>query len=105
LILKDKDGRSMLDPWEHPHNEYLSIVYEFGFVGLTIFIMLVRDAFKRVNGNLDSSVIFASLLALLIFCTGQYPFHVVRISYICIVLLAVFYKLTDSNKFFMEDLI
>lgn len=94
---KNLDGTYRLSPWEHPHNEFVSIFYEFGIVGIIIFVLLCIDILKRFDGSRLATSILCSFIALGVFCTGQYPFHIVRISYIYIALLAIYYKATTKQ--------
>ena len=94
------DGVPLLDPWDNPHNTYLSILYEFGLVGLLIILALLWDVFKRfIYCNNDKVIftIFASFLVYLISSVGQFPFHLARTGHLAVILLACFYKLTDNE--------
>lgn len=94
------DGVPIFNPWDNPHNEFVGLVYEFGVIGLLIFIALLWDISKRLKYCIDDKIIFTiglSFLAYLICSIGQFPFHLARTAHISIVLLACFYKITDNE--------
>ena len=94
-FIKDNDT---LNPWDHPHNEYVSLLYEFGLIGVLIFVCLCVDLFKGFYPNDDLIALMGFFIGVLIISTGQFPFHVARIGYLIPIVLGIYKKLTDENE-------
>ncbi len=85
--------------WDHPHNEYISLLYEFGLVPFFILAFLIRDVLKRFNrANRDHVALLGFFIAILVFGIGQFPMHVARIGYLVPVLLGAYYKITKETE-------
>lgn len=95
---KDDGTQITFDPWDNPHNEYVGIVYEFGIIGLLIFLALLWDITKRLYRDPLVITIFAVFLVYLVSSIGQFPFHLARTAHLSIILLACYYKLTDKGE-------
>lgn len=87
-----------LNPWDHPHNEFISIFYEIGVVGIALFIALIADIVRRFDRSPEHIAILGLFISVLVFCTGQFPFHVVRLAVFLPVALAAYYKLSEIHK-------
>jgi len=86
------------DPWDHPHNEYVSIFYEFGIIPFIILGMLVWDMRRRFDKFTEMNVaMIGCFIAFAVFSIGQFPFHVARIGYLAPILLAIYFKLTEPE--------
>lgn len=72
---------SGMERFEHPHNEFLSIASELGFIGLAIVILAFFIAFKTAPADPTStsaaytSASRSALIALFILCLFAYPLH------------------------------
>jgi len=86
-----------VNPWDHPHNEYISLLYEFGLFGVLIFVLLVRDIKRRFLNDEYVIPLIGFFITILIFSLGQFPFHVARIGYAIPIFLGVYYKLTEEE--------
>lgn len=96
--LTKKEGE-YFDLWDNPHNEYISIVYEFGFVPILILLFMIKDIIRRFrNYDYDSVCIMGIFISYAVTSLGQFPFHVARIGYAFPIVLAIYYKLTDEAQ-------
>ena len=92
-----KEGDT-LDNWEHPHNEYISIFYEWGAIGLLLFACLAWNMYSNFFLSRDMIALMGFFIVLLITSTGQYTAHVSRIAYLIPIVLGAYYKLVHLNK-------
>ncbi len=88
----------VLDAWDNPHNEYIQLFYEFGSVGILIFLLFCLDVAQLFAPTAELTTLLAVFLVYLIISTGQFPFHVVRLGYLFPVLLGAYYKINEENK-------
>ena len=99
---KDKDGsdvqEALVNPWDNPHNEFLSILYEFGVIGFLIFCALLWDICKRLYRDPIVITLFAIILVYLVSSVGQFPFHLARLAHLSVIFLACYYKLTERGE-------
>lgn len=93
-----KEGDKGFDPWDNPHNEFISLFYEFGLIGVFIIALLWINIFKRFQIHEELIPFMGFFIGVLIISTGQFPFHVVRLGLLIIVALGIYYKLTDEIK-------
>ena len=90
-----------LDPWDHPHNEYVSLLYEFSIVGCLIILFFMRNIYiryKAMSFNRTVTLLFAFFIIVSIISIGQFPFHVARNVYLIGIMLPIFYKLTEKQE-------
>lgn len=92
-----------MDPWDHPHNELVSLFFEFGFVGLFVIGSFMFDIVRRFRETrnvlgIHTTPVFLFFCALFINSMGHFPFHVARIAFIVPLMLAFFYKITDTER-------
>lgn len=92
-----QDGDT-IDPWDHPHNEYVSLFYEFGLVGVVIFACLALGVWRAFYPSDDLICLMGFFIGVLIISTGQFPFHVARIGYLVPIVLGIYKKLTDEEN-------
>lgn len=81
------------DWWDNPHNEYLQLGYEFGLVGVIIFVLLVREmylAYKRSERTREIVAISGFFIALILVSTVQFPEHLARTAYLLPIMLGLF---------------
>ena len=99
LLPDDCKGSSgPIDPWDHPHNEYVSLFFEYGVLGVIIFLLLSRDMMRRFNRSDDALVCLAGFfISLLIISVAQFPFHLARIGVFIPVFLGAYYRITDDS--------
>lgn len=76
---------------EYSFNEYLQIGVEYGVVGLIIFTGIMASAlYNAAHSKAKSSnAVIGSLVALLIFALFSYPFQIMSLCMVAIVLLAM----------------
>ena len=84
-----------LNPWGHPHNEYISVLFEFGIIGFVIWIFLCRDAWIKFFASKEVIALASILIVFMIISTGQFPFHVVRLGIFAPIMLGAYYKITE----------
>lgn len=76
---------------EYGFNEYLQIGVEYGIIGLLLFLGIVVSALWRAaNSRIEgSNAIIGSITAMLIFALFSYPFQVLPLCIVLIILLAM----------------
>lgn len=76
---------------EYGFNEYLQIGVEYGIVGLIVFFGVMGSAlYSAAHSNVKSSnAVVGSLTALLIFALFSYPFQIMSLCMVTIILLAM----------------
>ena len=94
-----KKKTNPLDLWEHPHNEYVSLFFEIGAIGLLvvgfIFYFIWQRFFKSKRSN-ETVALMACLVAFAVFSITQFPFHLARLAHLVPVLLGLFYVSTTD---------
>jgi hypothetical protein len=102
MVLFNPDGSvkqdPLVNPWDHPHNEFVSVIYEFGIIGLLLLIALIWDMARRFKPEPILITLGAVFIVYLVSSTGQFPFHLARTAYLSVVFLACYYKLTDKGE-------
>jgi len=87
--------------WDHPHNEYLLIWYEYGILGLLIVLCFIGDIFRRffvltslIYQEFDTSLypLMASFVAVLLLSTVHFTLHLPITIPVAIVLIAILDK-------------
>lgn len=97
--MKYKDnGEALVNPWDNPHNEFVSILYEHGVVGLLIFAALLWDITRRLYRDPLVITLFAIFLVYLVSSVGQFHFHLARTAHLSVIFLACYYKLTERGE-------
>ncbi len=87
-----------LNPWDNPHNEYIMLFYEFGIIGIMIFLAFAKNIKAIFITTPQIIAIMGVFIVFLIISTGQFPFHVVRLGYLAPVMLGAYYKLIKDQK-------
>lgn len=100
---KEASKTSVFDPWDHPHNELVSLFFEFGVIGLILIYLFGRDIWRRyqtvpVEDEPYYRVFVLFFLALLVNSMAHFPFHVARVGYLIPVMLGLFYGMTDPTN-------
>ena len=98
FIERKKEGKTVLDFWDHPHNEYIWIFYEMGYPGiiaLGFMIIMFWRRFWYSTKDVYAVASTAGIIAFGIFCMTQFPLHLSRIGYLLPVLGAIFYVSTE----------
>lgn len=79
--------------WDNPHNLYISIAYEFGFIGLLIMGGYIRQLciwFKNATKDNETLALFGFIIALLVVSMGQFPLFLARMAIFIIPVFALF---------------
>ncbi len=93
-----ENGEALINPWDNPHNEFVSILYEFGVIGFLIFCALLWDMCHRLYRDPIVITLFAVFLVYLVSSVGQFPFHLARLAHLSIIFLACYNKLTEEGE-------
>ncbi len=89
--------------WDNAHNEYLTVLFQYGIAGVVIMFFFMRDIYRRFRYSPKSNelvMISAMLLVFFISSTTQFPLEVARLAYLFPVLLGGFFALTDTKEIF-----
>lgn len=87
--------------WREAHNEYYQLYFEFGILGISIFLLFLCEMiyiFFRNRKDAIITILSASLLAFLVSCLGQPVMHVVRIAVLGVIIAALMYARSDQLK-------
>lgn len=88
-----------INPWDHPHNEYVSIFFMMGIVPFIILGFLINDIRRRFTPYKRELICCVGVfLCFALFSIGQFPFNVVRLGFYAPVFLGMYYKLTDGGN-------
>ena len=99
-ITSKLDQKKSWSHWDSPHNEYLQILFEYGFIGLFIFIMFMKELIYRFRNTVKTKELIVITGCLLVYATSsitQFPLHVARLGFLFPVLLGAFFAQTDRN--------
>ena len=94
-------GKFATNLWDNPHNLYISIAYEFGFVGLLILGGYLRQTFiwfKQATKDSETLALFGFILAFFIISIGQFPIFLARLS-IFLVPMAGLYEIKTRKEY------
>ena len=84
---------TIADSPEYTFNEYVQITVEHGIIGLLLFLGIVFSIFaSKVTPVANKSLVFAikgSLLAFLVFAFFSYPFSILSLTILFVVLIAM----------------
>ena len=94
----DKDGRTFenikyIAWWDNPHNLYISLMFEFGFVGLFLFAAYIRQNVLRFKFAIKSPEVIGLggfILVFLLVSTGHFPMWLARLAPSIIAAFALF---------------
>ena len=89
-----------LSEWDHPHNEYLWLMYEGGvasFVALMFIFYYIWQRFERSYRDILSCAFMASLVSIAICAAGQFNLHLARVGHLLPVILGFFYISTEVS--------
>ena len=89
---------SKMSLWDNPHNGYLTLLFQYGILGLLLLIGLMVEMYYRFIYSLKSHeliVISAALLAYFVASFAHFPLELARTAYLFPILLGGFYALTD----------
>jgi O-antigen ligase len=101
-----QEGKDItMDVWDNPHNLYLSLVFEWGIIGLLIVIGYFRQLvlwFQRSDRSRDVLALGGVLLGVAIISLAHFPMFLSRLAVIVIPIAALFEVATrkqteDSN--------
>ena len=84
--------------WDNPHNLYISLFYEFGFVGLFLFIGYIRQnvlRFKNCIKSPDAIALAGFVFVFLCISIGHFPIFLARTA-ICIIPVFALLEITTS---------
>ena len=85
---------------EYGFNEYLQVGVEFGLVGLALFLGIVGSAIWQAasSKNQGSNAVISSIAALLVFSLFSYPFQVLPLCMVAMILLAMLGNETNQKR-------
>ncbi len=97
MTQKDFESVMFLD---HPHNEYLWLVYDVGIQGLIVlgFIMyFIWQRFWNSRKDAQTVALMAFIISVGLCCLTQFVFHLARVGHMVPVVLGLFYLNTELN--------
>ena len=101
---KEPDGKEYTDIkwikwWDNPHNLYISLLYEFGLVGLILFAGYMRQNFMRFKvaiKNSNTVGLMGFILVVLGVSAGHFPLFLARTAVLIIPAFAIYENLTEE---------
>jgi len=94
------EGKTVLNWWDHPHNEFLWLFYEVGIfavisLGLVFWFGWLR--FWRSTRDKLTVAVTAGIISFFLTALTQFPLHLARTAYMLPILGAFFYILTEQG--------
>ncbi|MEG0795740.1 MAG: O-antigen ligase family protein [Odoribacter sp.] len=85
---------------EYGFNEYLQIAVEDGCIGLILFLLIIGTALLKANKSKQegSNGVIGALMSMLVFACFSYPFRVVPLCLLFVILLAMTDNVPQSRK-------
>jgi len=80
--------------WDHPHNEYLNILFCWGIPGIVILFFFLKDivmTFRKSRKSKEVVLLTSMLIVYALASLTQFPLCVARLAYLFPVLLGAFY--------------
>lgn len=100
MNLKHREGQSYdVDIWDNPHNLYVSLALEWGWVGLGIAIGYIVFIFKRFmrSEKLPNTVaLFGVCLVTMILSIAHFPMFLARFTAFLIPMFAMYETITED---------
>ncbi len=99
---RKNDGKlknNALSHWDNPHNEYIQMFFEYGFIGIILLIGLLREMYYRFKFAIRSKeliVVASCLVVYFVSGVGHFPLHLARLACFFPILLGCFYARTDE---------
>jgi len=82
-----------VDPWDNPHNLFVSMLYEWGILSFVILAGIIFDIKRRFTpSNPDNLAICGFLGVLLLLGIGQFPMFLARIGYLAPIMYVLYRK-------------
>lgn len=100
-VIKDGFRYDELTYWDNPHNFFLQILFQYGFLGVFLLFGLLREMYYRFRFAMKDKeliVITSCLLVYLITGLTHFPLELARTAYLAPLLLGAFYSKTDSRN-------
>lgn len=91
-----------INKWEEAHNEFIQFFFEYGILGLLLaglFFKELYDRFVLTEKTGELLALTAVIIALLMFSTTQFQFHLARLSGIIGIILGAYFAKTDKSYF------
>jgi hypothetical protein len=81
--------------FRNAHSEILECYYDFGLLGLSLVSYLFYQIIKYQNNR----ILIASIFGIIFNCYGNFTFHSIQLSYLCVIILALSHKKNDRLDF------
>ena len=97
---KNNKGQAELNLWDNPHNLFINIFFQYGLIGLFLFLGILNEMYLRFKFSLKDKelvVVTSSILVFLISSLTHFPLELARNAYVFPILLGVFYAKTDKE--------
>ena len=87
------DNKGYVTHWDNPHNLIISLWYEWGIIGLGIFIgymLFLFNLFRYAIKTPNLLGLAGAIIASLVICMGHFPLHLARTAVFIVPLFALF---------------
>lgn len=98
-LIKDGLKGGVFSFWDNPHNEYLNLLFCYGFFGVFLFCGFFRSLWMRFKlAKKDKELIVIVSCLLVYFVTGltHFPLLLARTAFLFPILLGAFFSKTDE---------
>ena len=98
---KETIKNNTLSWWDNPHNEYIQMMFEYGFLGLVILGGFMREMYYRFKFSSKSNEIVMIASCLLVFFVsglGHFPMHLARLACLFPIFLGGFYAKSELSN-------
>ncbi len=94
-----KGDKDKINMWDTPHNEYLKLFFEYGYFGIFLLIMILKEMFKRFKYANKSQELIMATSVLIVFAVSSlahFPLELARLGCLFPIFLGVFYARTEN---------
>lgn len=91
-----------INTWGEAHNEYLELLFQYGILGVILFVCFLREIRLRFilsDKSPEVLALFSVLCVYFLTSTTQFPFHLARLSGIFGVFLGAYWAVTDKSYY------
>lgn len=101
MVNKFKTQNNEMNIWDNPHNEYLQMLFEYGWPGLILLLLMIWSILRSYLSaiNPESTVLFCGLLVFFVSALAHFPCHLARTGIFFAILLGAFRAKTCRTQY------
>lgn len=85
--------------WDNPHNLLVTILFEYGLVGILLLVGFIRELYLRFRFSLQTEELVLVTSILLVYATASlthFPLHLARLGFMFPIVLGAFYAKSEK---------